>query len=234
MAKKVSTYHLSEPLNGLAAAKVEIILVDGNLSVDHLAGGEHLLASGALQYLENQAQPTSSISQDGGLAHFILKAGGKGQPWIRLPWSACNSATEWQVSLNPSVALDITAHTGGGNIHLDLVDLTLTSLAADTGGGNIQVILPKGASGLTRVVAKSGAGNVEVLVPNGLPARIHAKSGIGKVILDPQFARMDANTYQSPNFKSAVDQVEIFVESGAGNVVVTAQVAIEKAAALHM
>src|SRR5512142_370683 len=127
MAKKVFTETLSEPLDGTTTASIDINTADGNLKIDALPSGPEL-ASGALQYLENQAAPNHSVILNGSQAAFTLKSGSKGQPWMRLPWAACNGATEWHIHLNPSIALDITAHSGGGNVSLDLAGLTITHL----------------------------------------------------------------------------------------------------------
>ena len=51
-----------------------------------------------------------------------------------------------------------------------------------------------------------------------IAARIHATSGMGKVIVDSRFSKIDGNTYQSPDYDVAADKVEITVNSGAGNV----------------
>ena len=161
MAKNVLTHNLSEPLGNATAAKVDIDNGDGNLAIDGLTGGEQLLASGTLQYLEKQGLPTRTLNTSNGRATLKLKASGGGQPWFRLPWQACNGATEWQIHLNPKVQSDITAHSGGGNVRLDLAGMAVTRVSADTGGGNMDVVLPEDAANLS-VTAESGAGNVEV------------------------------------------------------------------------
>jgi Cell wall-active antibiotics response LiaF, C-terminal len=217
MAKKVLTHNLSEPLNGATTAKVNINTGDGNLTIDRLTGGEQVLASGTLQYLENQGLPTRSVNTSDGQAALALRASGTGQPWFRFPWQACNGATEWQIHLNPTVSSEITAHSDGGNVKLDLAGMAVTRVSADTGGGNMDVVLPEDAANLS-VTAKSGAGNVVVLVPSGIAARIHASTGLGKVIVDSRFNKIDGNTYQSSDFDSAANKVEITVKSGAGNV----------------
>jgi len=217
MAKNVLTHNLLEPLGNATAAKVDIDNGDGNLAIDGLTGGEQVLASGTLQYLEKQGLPTRTLNTSNGRATLKLKASGGGQPWFRLPWQACNGATEWQIHLNPKVQSDITAHSGGGNVRLDLAGMAVTRVAADTGGGNMDVVLPEDAANLS-VTAKSGAGNVVVRVPSGIAARIHASTGLGKVIVDSRFSKTDKNTYQSPDFDSAAKKVEITVNSGAGNV----------------
>ena len=217
MAKNVLTHNLSEPLNGATTVKVEISAGDGNLTIDRLSGGEQVLASGELQYFENQGVPACTLNTSNGQATLTLKGGGAGQSWFRFPWAACNGATEWQIHLNPTVSSEITAHSDGGNVKLDLAGMAVTRVSADTGGGNMDVVLPDNAINLS-VAAKTGAGNVVVLVPSGIATRIHASTGLGKVIVDSRFSKIDGNTYQSPDFDSAANKAEITVHSGAGNV----------------
>jgi hypothetical protein len=240
MANRMLTDNLSEPLNGATAARVDINSDTGHLTIDRLTGGEQVLASGTLQYFEKQGLPTRTLSSSNGQATLTLRGGGSGQPWLRFPWAACGGAYEWQIHLNPTVSSDITAHSGGGNVKLDLAGMAITRVSADTGGGNMDVALPDNAANLsvaaktgagnvtveigsgmqgTGVVnANSGAGNVVVRIPSGIAARIHATSGLGKVIVDSRFSKTDKNTYQSSDYDSAVNKVEITAKSGAGNV----------------
>lgn len=245
MSKKTLVHSLSEPLNGATAAKVEISTESGNLTVDPLTGSESVLATGTLEYLEGKEPPRRSISRDNGRATLALKGGSAAKAWFRLPWAACNGAFEWQIHLNPTVPADLTTHTGGGNVKLNLAGMVLTHLLADAGGGNVDVVLPdhaanldavaetgggnvtieigSGLSGSNRVNAHSGAGTVIVRVPSGIAAKIDATSGMGRVIVDPQFSKVDRNIYQSPDYDRSVNKVEIQVHSGAGNVSINAR-----------
>jgi hypothetical protein len=240
MANKLLTDNLLAPLSGATTAKVNINSDMGHLTIDKLTGGEPVLASGTLQYFEKQGVPTQTLSSSNGQATLTLTGGGAAQSWFRLPWAACGGAYEWQIHLNPTVACDITAHSGGGNVKLNLVGMAVTRLSADTGGGNMDVILPdhaanlsvtaktgggnvtvevgSGITGSNTVNAQSGAGNMVVRVPSGIAAKIHATSGLGKVIMDSRFSKLDGNTYQSPDYDGAANKVEITVQSGAGNV----------------
>lgn len=215
----VLTDHLSEPLSGATAAKFDIDAGDGNLTIDWLRGGEKVLAAGTLQYVEEQGQPARTVVSFNGQATLTLKAGKSRQVRWRLPWAACNGATEWQVQLNPTVSSEITAHSDGGNVKLDLTGVAATRVSADTSGGNVEVILPDSAADLS-VTATSGAGNVVVSIPSGVAARIHATTGLGKTIVDPRFGPTDDSTYQSPDYDAAADRIEITLSSGAGNVIV--------------
>jgi len=240
MAKKVLTHNLSEPLDGATTAKVDINVGDGNLTIDKLTSSEQVLASGTLQYLENHGLPTRSVNTSNGQATLALRTSGRGQPWFRFPWAACNGATEWHIHLNPTISSDITAHSGGGNVKLNLAGMAVTRVSADTGGGNMDVALPdnaanlsvmaktgggsvtveigSGITGSNTINANSGAGNVVIRLPSGIAARIHATTGLGKATVDPRFSKIDNNTYQSSDFDSAANRVEITVNSGAGNV----------------
>jgi len=205
------TENLAEPLNDTTTAKIDIDMGTGNLTIDRLTGGEQLLAGGTLQYFENLGQPTRTLVSFLGQAVLTLKWGDSGAP--------CKGSIEWQIHLNPTVSSDITAHSGGGNIKLDLAGMAVTRVSADTGGGNVDVVLPDHAFSLN-VKASTGAGNVVVLVPSGNAAKIHATSGLGNVIVDSQYSQIDSNTYQSSDYDGAANKIEIIVSSGAGNVVV--------------
>jgi predicted membrane protein len=240
MSNNVLTDNLSEPLDGATTARFDINSDTGNLTIDRLSGGEQVLASGTLQYFENQGQPTRSVNRSDGQTALTLKGGGAGRPWFRFPWEACNGAYEWRIHLNPTVSSDITAHSGGGNVKLDLDGMAVTHVSADTGGGNMDVFLPdnaadlcvaaktgagnvtveigSGTTGSSIVNAKSGAGNVVVRVPSGISARVHATSGLGKVTVDRRFIEIDNSTYQSTDYDDAANKVDITANSGAGNV----------------
>lgn len=239
---KVLTDVLSQPLDGAKTATVEIDTGDSNLTIDRLTSGEAVLASGSLQYLEKEGPPVRTVNRSNDQVQFSLRHGEAARPWFRLPWAACNGASEMQIHLNPIVVFDITAHSDGGNVKLDLAGMAVTRVMADTGGGNMDVMLPEnaanlsvaaktgagnvtvvigdGITGSSSVSATSGAGNVAVHLPNGVNAKVHATSGMGKVIVDPQFTKLDDNTYQSPGYDDAANRVEITVKSGAGNVTV--------------
>ena len=237
---KVLNYNLSEPLNGATTAKIDINPGDGNLMIGSITGSEPELANGTLQYLEKKGLPGRSLNTSNGITTLTLKANDAAATGFRFPWEGCYGATEWQIFLNPGVQSDLTAYSNGGNVNLNLAGMSITHVSAETGGGNVDVVLPdnagdlevtaktgggnvtvsmgSGTNGSNTINATSGAGNVVVNVPADIAARIHVTSGMGNVTMDPSFIMMDKNTYESPDFDSAVDKVEITANSGAGNV----------------
>jgi predicted membrane protein len=93
-------------------------------------------------------------------------------------------------------------------------------VAAKTGAGDVMVEIGSGTSGSSTISASSGAGNVTVQLPEGLAARIHMTSGMGKVVVDERFSKVDNDTYQTPDYDSAANKIEMTLSSGAGNVTV--------------
>jgi len=219
---KVLTEDLSLPLDGATSAVLDINAGTGHLTIDRLTGGEPLLAGGTLQYLEEQGLPTRDLVALGDQVTLTLNGtGGSAEgSGFRWPWQACGGgAYDWRIHLNPNVQYDLTAHSDGGNVRLDLAGMAITHLAADTGGGNVDLALLESTGDLS-VTAETGAGNVTVLVPAGIAARIHATSGLGKVIVDPRFSKLDDDTYQSADYDSAASKLELTLKSGAGDVTV--------------
>jgi hypothetical protein len=214
---KVLTQTLSESLGDATATRFDFNVGTGNLTIDRLAGGEPLLASGELQYLEGQDRPAATVDMNGHLYTLTLKASGGRQPGFQLPWSANNGETDWHIYLNPTLPSDITVYSDGGNLKLNLAGMIVTRLEAETSGGNVDVDLPASAPDMS-VTAKTGGGNVVVRLPAGLAAHILASTGMGKLTIDPQFTKIDDHTYQSPDYPNEVDKIEITAESGAGDV----------------
>lgn len=219
MAKNLFADEFSEPINGETRALIDIHAGDGNLTVDGLSRGEQVLASGRLEYSEDQGSPNRRLEVKDGEVSLSILGSKDMRPRFRLPWSACNAATNWSIHLNPDLSSDITAQSNGGNLKLDFTNMLVTRLFAYTGGGNIDIILPDKSSNLT-MDAKSGAGNVSVCLPSGIAAHIRASTGLGKVIMDPRFDQVDKATYQSPDYEAAAKKVELTLASGAGNIII--------------
>jgi hypothetical protein len=243
MANKILTEKFSEPLNGARSATIKVDTRQGNLFVDRLAGEDQLLAAGTLEYMEKRGVPSRSLTSSDHAARLAIQGAGGSRAVLRMPWQACNAATEWNIHLNPRVALGIDAVSGGGHVKLNLTGMHVTRVSAESGGGNMEIALPekaadldvavttgggnvnveigRGTTGGNTVKAESGAGTVTVQVPAGIAARIHAVSGMGAVIVDPRFDMIAEHTYQSADYDGARDKIEIAAQSGLGSVSVT-------------
>jgi hypothetical protein len=243
VANKILTRSLAEPLDNTKSAKIESNSGTGHLSVSPIMNNEPLLAKGTLQYLEKQGVPSQFMSINDGQAVLVVEAGEIKQSGFHFPpWAGCGGAYEWQIQLNPTVPCDINVKSRGGNVKLNLAGMNITNLAAESGGGNMDVVLPdnvtdlaatiktgggninvkygSGLKGNNTIKAESGAGNVVLRLPDDVATKIHAHTGMGKVIVDPSFNKIDKDTYQSGDYDHAEVKIEVTARSGAGNVVI--------------
>ena len=210
----------SIPLNNAHTAIIDLYAGSGNLTIERAILEESVLINGRVQYSEKQGPPTQALSYADDRVIFKLHAFDSGRPWFKLPWAPCNGATNWFFRLNRSIPMEVKTQSGGGNINLDLADCSLINLTATTGGGNIDLVLPDLVANMSASL-NSGAGNVTILIPGNLEAKVHASSGLGKVIVDQRFEKIDENNYQTPDYEKVAYQVEINATTGMGNVVIT-------------
>ncbi len=231
--------NFEEPLDSATTAKVTIDPGDGNLTLEKNTSGEQMLATGSLQYYENNGAPLTSVNTSDGNTSFTLTSNG-GQRWLDLPWSDCNGGTEWSVYLNPLVSYELSILTEGGIIKIDLTDLIVTRVNAETGGGNMEITLPQTSENLSvsaktgagkvtinvgniikgrnSINASSGAGEMNVVIPAGVAARISITEG--NVIADSELIKIDDTTYETSDYQTASDVLDITAGSGAGKVIV--------------
>lgn len=124
---------------------------------------------------------------------------------------------DWDVRLAPDVDLDLRLEGGASRSELDLRDLRVRRLDLKTGASQTSVRLP--AHGVTAVRADAGAAQVSFEVPPGVAARIRTQMVVGATeVDDARFPRLERGRYESPDFDTAADRVEIDVRGGVGNV----------------
>jgi hypothetical protein len=124
----------------------------------------------------------------------------------------------WQFQLTQEVPISIKVDAGATSLDFDLTDVKLAFLGVNTGASSLKVKLPANA-GSTLVDVESGAASLEFNVPQGVAARIRFKQGASSSSIDlARFPLTDAGMYQSPEFETAANKVEINLEGGANSV----------------
>jgi hypothetical protein len=66
----------------------------------------------------------------------------------------------------------------------------------------------------------SGAASVNIRIPQGVAARIRWRGGLSSINVDPSRFPRFGDTYQSPDYDSAANKVDLDVEMGVGSVTV--------------
>jgi len=123
----------------------------------------------------------------------------------------------WRFQLTQEIPVTIVVEAGASQLDIDLRDVLASRIELKTGASNSNVTMP--ARGASILDVEAGAASVNILVPENIPARIRVKEGVNAVNVDTnRFPRLDSGIYQSPNFDSSVDRVEVNIEAGLGSV----------------
>ncbi len=197
------------PLDGATSAAIELTHGAGEL---RLAAGTGMtdLVAGAF---------------GGGLRHTATRRGDRLEvemkmriePVVVLNWSP--GGYDWDVRLNPDIPLSLEFETGASRSTLDLHDLRVTELKLETAASSTDVVLPA-AAGFTKVKIEAGAARVDVRVPGGVAARIRTSAGQTSIAVDSTRFPGEDKFYQSPDYESAQNKVDIEVETGLGSVAI--------------
>ena len=124
---------------------------------------------------------------------------------------------EWNLALAAGLPLRLILETGASESNLDLRDLKVTSLELKTGASSTSMTLPAQA-GETSVHVSSGAASVKIDLPQGVAGRVRVQSGLAGIHIDPGRFPFNGSIYESPDYASAANRADIFVETGVGSV----------------
>lgn len=194
---------LSTPLAGATEASVRIKFGGGELSVEH--GPDEMLVSGEFR--------GGVIRRSVGPGRVELEQEAWHWPWGRDEWP------RWRVGLTGAVPMDLMVEGGASKTLLDLRELCIRNLAIKTGASETRVTLPQ-AAGVTSVRSDSGVAAVFFDVPTGVAARIRTKMGLGGSDIDTERFPRVGDVWESPDFATAANRVEIEAQGGLGSVTV--------------
>lgn len=205
-----TTQEVHYALENADKAEVHINFGVGTLHIGALSESDNLL-EGTLELSRNETLEESySANRD---AYLAL-----GSKTPRFTFSTdLNKDKTWDIYLCRDVSLELDIDTGVGTARIDLRQLDLDDLKVNSGVGKTTVILP--TSGRLSASIEGGVGQVVIEVPQGTEVRLDINTGIGGVEV-PDGYRRDNNTYTSPGYSSADNRVDLYVNSGLGQIVV--------------
>jgi hypothetical protein len=123
----------------------------------------------------------------------------------------------WRFKLNNDIPMALKFDSGASSIDLDLSDVKVSRLNLETGASSSKVVLPAQA-GKTLVEVEGGAATFDIRVPEGVAARIRILQGASSVRVDEnRFPVTSRGLYQSPDYDTAQNSVELILETGAGS-----------------
>jgi hypothetical protein len=187
-----------------------------NLRISHSAGELKIQGGAAASELLHG-------TFTGGLAHKADRNGDKLEVRLRpardmmdFPFFGPGFRLDWDLALNRDVPMALTLNLGANKSTLDLHDLSITDLKLDTGASDTHLILP--ARGRYRADLDLGAASIEISIPGGLSARIRAELGAVDLKIDSARFPHNGGYYQSSDFDSAANAVDLNIDAGATSI----------------
>jgi hypothetical protein len=121
----------------------------------------------------------------------------------------------WRFQLNQDVPLTLDVDAGASSLDFDLTDLKVTTMKVDMGASTLKLKLPANA-GNTLLDIDSGAATLDLSVPQGVGLRLRLKQGASTVDVDQsRFVMQGSGLYQSADYDTAANKVEISLDGGA-------------------
>ena len=196
---------LSIDRDTLAEAEVSFEFGAGELNVAAGAGPGKLLEGEFTDDVEYQ------------LRNQRLKVSSRPDWW---GWWGWRHGHRWDARLTGDIPLKLRFQVGACQSNLDLSDLKVADLLLESGAADTRVRTPREA-GVTRARIKAGAASVRLSVPEGVAARITATMAIGSFDVDTRRFPRSGSGYESPDYATAANKLDLSVEGGVGSVTVS-------------
>lgn len=131
------------------------------------------------------------------------------------------NVTAWKADLASNVLWDIEASSFLGDLSLDLSNLRMEEVRARTSWGYLNIVCP--TRGYARMNVRSSLGEIEIKIPPQVGAKLVIKHGAlaTVTIQNERLQPVKRNRYATADFDTAPAQVEIQIETTAGDVVLT-------------
>lgn len=162
---------------------------------------------------------------DGGLEHSVRRLGDEAEIEMRLPsdhWPFAwpfmgTNHLNWTVGLSPEIPLRLDLELGASRNILELTELQVKELRLSTEASATTIDFPARA-GQTKAWLKSGAASVDVNIPMGVAASIRTRGGLARFNVDTARFPRSGDSYQSVDFASAENRLDLDVETRVGSV----------------
>lgn len=204
--------HVTVPLDGAKEAYLKLEHGAGRLHLEGASGKNDLLSGdfSAMRY---------TTRKDGGKLTVKMRTAVEDAFFWAFPWNWHRGSREWNFSLNPDLPISMKIESGASDNRLDFSEIKLVDLDLDSGASSTNITLPKKA-GHTKAEISGGAASFDITIPKGVAARIRVESGLGSLDIDEDRFPRSGKAYQSENYDSAANTLDLRVEVGVSSVTI--------------
>ena len=203
----IEVENASVDLQGASSANLKINHGAGELKI-HGGASANELARGSFTGGLNQ-----KASRNGDLLEVRMRPA---REFLDVPFWGPRNQINWDVALNGNIPIALSLNLGANKADLDLRDMTITDLKLETGASDTKLTLP--SRGRFHADLDFGAASLEVIVPDGLSARIRASVGAADLKVNQSRFPYANGYYQSPDYESAANAVDMTIDAGAASV----------------
>jgi hypothetical protein len=207
MRGSVESESASIDLQGATSARLKLNHGAGELKIHSGASANEFAHGTFVGGLDHKA------SRDGDRLEVRMKPA---REFLDFPSFGQNSQLDWDVALNPDIPLDLSMNLGANKSTIDLSGMNITNLDVDTGASDTNIILP--SKGRFRADLDFGAASMVITIPDGMSARIRSTVVAGDMHVDTSRFPRNSGYYQSPDFETAVNAVDLTIDGGAASV----------------
>ena len=200
------------PLEGAKSARIRIRFGAGKLNLTSAAGGDDLASVLALGDVRQRATTTG----DERSVEFWIPTEFLGDVLAPWKWSG-QSPPSWDVRVREAIPLSLDVEAGACQMDLDLTSLQVRDLRLVTGASSVMVRMPS-ASGESHARITAGAAEVKVRIPAGVAARVRVPTRLGEVQVDRGRFPGGDGLFESKDFATAANKVDLSIEVGAASV----------------
>ena len=136
-----------------------------------------------------------------------------------VPFVGTSRGLEWNLRLSNEVPFSIDLETGANESNVDLSNVRASSVNLKTGASSTGITMP--ATGQVSAQVQAGAAEVRVRIPAGVAGRIRSQSGLAEIAVDTSRFPLANGVYESPDFGTSPNRVDLRIEAGVGRVSVS-------------